>query len=174
VVTGQVNDAIALEVTVKAPDWAKGFAFDFDFYTFEWPDYVCSMYNDFFLALLSPMPAGQNDGNISFDSMGNPISVNAAFVTVCGCGGGPPCMAGGKSFTCSAGNSELAGTGFSGDGDHAATSWLTTSAPVEPGQTITLRLGVYDSGDGVLDSTALLDKFRWLPKSPNVGTEPIP
>ncbi len=56
----------------------------------------------------------------------------------------------------------------------SAASWLTTTAPVEPGATITLRLGIYDSGDPALDSTALLDRFRWLPKSPVVGTEPIP
>jgi hypothetical protein len=174
VITGEVHDAIALELELKAPDWAKGFAFDFDFYTFEWPQFVCSEFNDFFVSLLSPIPAGQVDGNISFDPMGNPISVNSAFVSVCGCVGGPPCMAGGKTFNCSAGSVELVGTGFQETEDHAATSWLTTTAPVEPGATITLRLGIYDSGDPALDSTTLLDKFRWLPRSPVVGTEPIP
>ncbi len=175
IVTGPVRDAIALELVLKAPDWAKGLAFDFDFYTYEWPDFVCSTYNDFFVSLLSPIPAGQTDGDISFDTMGNPISVNSAFVSVCGCSGGPPCMAGGKTFNCTAGKAELIGTGFqSGTTDHAATSWLTTTAPVEPGSTITLRLAIYDSGDPQLDSTTLLDKFRWLPRSPVVSTEPIP
>ena len=36
-----------------------------------------------------------------------------------------------------------------------------------------LRLVVYDSGDHILDSTVLLDKFRWLPKCPIVGTGPV-
>lgn len=179
VITGQPYDGIALKLVLQVPEWANGFAFDFDFYTFEWPSYICSQYNDFFVALLEPIPTGLPDGNISFDSMGNPISVNSAFVTVCGCAGGPPCTAGGKSFTCPSGTAELQGTGFVENlfgitTDHAATSWLTTTAPVEPGSTITLTLGIYDSGDGVLDSTALIDHFRWLPVPPEVGTEPIP
>jgi hypothetical protein len=168
-----INDSAALELQLKAPDWAKGFAFDFDFYTYEWPNWVCSQYNDFFVSILSPVPAGQVDGDISFDTMGNPISVNAAFVSVCGCDTGPPCHAGGREFTCTKGVEELTGTGFDDDVAHAATSWLTTTAPVEPGQTITLRLAIYDSGDHVLDSTVLLDKFRWLPRSPVVATTPI-
>lgn len=179
VTTGPPHDAIALEVTLTVPDWANGFAFDFDFYTYEWPGYVCSTYNDFFVAILSPVPMGLPDGNISFDAMGNPISVNNAFVSVCGCLGGPPCQAGGKTFTCPAGNAELLNTGFQEmigpfAQDHAATSWLTTSAPATPGSTITLLFGIYDSGDGVLDSTTLVDNFRWLPVPPDVGTEPIP
>ncbi len=181
VVTGTAHDAIALELTLEVPDWARGLAFDFDFYTFEWPSYVCSHFNDFFVSLLSPFPPGQSDGNISFDPMGNAISVNSAFVAVCACPGGPPCIVGGKNFSCALGNSELVGTGFQEVPppplqitDHAATGWLTTTAPVEPGTTITLRLGIYDSGDGGLDSTTLLDKFRWLPRSPVVSTEPVP
>jgi len=171
--TGPVNDPMALELELKVPDWAHGFAFDFDFYTFEWPVYVCSIYNDFFVSMLSPVPMGQVDGDISFDAIGNAISVNAAFVSVCGCASGPPCIAGGRSFTCPNGVEELVGTGFDEDGHHAATSWLTTTAPAVPGATITLRLAIYDSGDGLLDSTVLVDKFRWLPKSPIVGTVPI-
>jgi hypothetical protein len=181
VITGAPHDAIALELVLKAPDWAKGFAFDFDFYTNEWPVYVCSQFNDFFVSILEPKPAGQLDGNISFDPLGNPISVNAAFVSVCNCAGGPPCTAGQsgtpKTYTCERGSDELIGNGFGVDHDgqdHAATSWLTTTAPVEPGSTITLRLAIYDSGDGALDSTTLLDKFRWLPKSPVITTQPIP
>ncbi len=178
-VTGQPHDAVALEVTLMVPDWAQGFSFDFDFYTYEWPVFVCSTYNDFFVALLDPPPAGQANANISFDPMGNPISVNAAFVSVCGCSGGPPCIAGGKTFLCPGGTSELVGTGFQEDffgilTDHAATSWLTTTAPVTPGSVIKLRFGIYDSGDGSLDSTTLIDNFHWLPVPPPVGTEPIP
>ena len=100
---GGVFDAIALELVLKVPDWAKGFAFDFDFYTKEWPAFVCSDYNDYFLALLSPPPSGQTHGNVSYDSAGNFVSVNAAFVSVCGCSEGPPCFAGGRAFTCPAG-----------------------------------------------------------------------
>jgi hypothetical protein len=178
--TGTPHDTAGIEVKIRAPQNAHGITFDFNFYTYEWPGFVCSSYNDFFVALLEPFPMGQSDGNISYDSMGNPVSVNNAFLDVCGCLGNPPspCFAGGKTFTCPLGNTELLGTGFGFDTgweDHAATSWLQTTAPVIPGSEFTLRWAVYDSGDGVLDSTALIDNFRWIaePGVP-VGTTPIP
>ncbi len=181
VTTGQPHDGVGLEVELTVPEWAEGFSFDFDFYTFEWPTYVCSTYNDFFVAMLDPIPEGQTDGNISFDSEGNPVSVNNGLVEACGCTGGPPCTAGGlygptKTYTCALGTDTLQGTGFEGDiltGPHAATGWLVTTAPAEPGTTIKLRFAIYDSGDGVLDSTTIIDNFRWLPKAPDVGTNPI-
>ncbi|MCC6554623.1 MAG: putative metal-binding motif-containing protein [Polyangiaceae bacterium] len=165
VTTGTPNDGAALEVTVRVPLNAGGFAFDFDYFTYEFPNFVCSPFNDMFVALLSPPPAGHPDGDISFDSQGNTVSVNSVFLEVCGCQGGPPCQAGGKLFTCGFGTSELLGTGFGVDTeaeDHGSTSWLTTSAPATPGGTITVRWTVYDSGDGVLDTTTVVDNWRWV------------
>lgn len=176
--TGTPNDVAAIEVRLRAPSNAYGFRFDFNFYTYEWPSYVCSTYNDFFVAELLPFPAGQMDGNISFDQLNNPVSVNNAFLEVCGCTNGPPCTAGGKSFTCALGDSELMGTGFGPDTEftwHAATSWLATQAPINPGDEFQLRWMTYDSGDGVLDSTTLIDNFEWIAEpGTTVGTEPIP
>lgn len=171
-ITGTPHDGAAVELQIRTPTNATGFSFDFNFFTYEWPGFVCSMYNDFFVALLSPTPAGQTDGNISFDQQGNPVSVNNAFVEVCGCFNGPPCSAGGKSFTCSLGTSGLDGTGFE---QHASTSWLVTKAPVKGGETITLRWNVYDSGDGVLDTTTLIDNWQWVANggTVTVGTDPI-
>jgi len=173
-VTGSCNDGAALELTLRSPSNATGFSFNFNFYTYEWPVFVCSTYNDFYAAILTPYPMGQTDGNITFDSLNNPISVNNAFFDVCGCSGGPPCNAGGISFNCALGESELQGTGFEG---HAATSWLQTTAPIEAGSEFTLRFLAYDSGDGVLDSTGLTDNFQWIANSGEpveVGTTPIP
>jgi hypothetical protein len=170
---------VALEVDLVAPTNATGFSFSFNFFTFEWPGFVCSQYNDFFVAILSPIPMGQTDGNISFDSMGNPVSVNNAFVEVCGCAGNPPasCNAGGKSFPCPLGDKGLLGTGFGKDTagqDHASTYWLETKAPVKSHEEITLRWAVYDSGDGVLDTSTLVDNFQWI-ATPGVivGTNPV-
>lgn len=181
VTTGTPNDPTGVELVLRAPSNATGFSFDFDFYTYEWPGFVCSTYNDFFLAILEPFPPGQSDGNISFDGDGNPISVNNALLEVCGCAGNPPnaCTAGGKTFTCSLGNIELIGTGFGFDmsfgQDHGATSWLRTTAPVEGGSEVHLRFAVHDSGDGVLDSTTLIDNFAWIATpGTTVGTNPIP
>jgi hypothetical protein len=172
VVTGEPHDIAAVEVKLRVPSNAHGFSFDFDFFTYEWPNYICSHYNDFFIALLSPPPPGQVDGNISFDSMGNPVSVNNAFLDVCGCpnmGSGPCSAGGGTVFDCALGDADLLGTGFGFDTsaddlnyDHGSTGWLQTQAPVDPGQEISVRWAVYDSGDGALDTTTLIDNWKWL------------
>jgi len=178
--TGTPNDPTGLEIRIRPPSNAKGFSFDFNFYTYEWPGYICSQYNDFFVALLSPIPAGQPDGNVSYDSQGNPVSVNNAFLEVCGCPGNPPspCMAGGKTFQCALGNIDLIGTGFGFDSDgadHGSTGWLRTKAPVTSNDLITIRWAVYDSGDGILDTSTLIDNWQWIAKAgTTVGTAPIP
>lgn len=176
--TGTPYDGAAVELTIRTPSNAYGFSFNFNFYTYEWPSFVCSTYNDFFVAILDPIPQGQIDGNISFDQLGNPVSVNNAFLEVCGCLSGPPCVAGSKSFSCALGNQELMATGFGSDSegsDHGATSWLVTQAPVEPNTVIKIRWGVYDSGDGALDSTTLVDNWQWVAEpGTQVGTEPVP
>jgi hypothetical protein len=179
-ITGTPYDPTGVEIVVRTPSNATGFSFDFDFYTYEWPGFVCSTYNDFFLAILDPIPEGQTDGNISFDGDLNPISVNNALLEVCGCPENPPlaCMAGGKIFNCSLGNIELIGTGFGFDlagQDHGATGWLRTTAPVAGNDEIRVRFAVHDSGDGSLDSTTLVDNFQWTAQpGTKVGTDPIP
>jgi hypothetical protein len=176
IITAEPHDGIALEVTVQVPPGATGFAFRSSFYTLDFPDFVCSPYDDFFLALLSPMPPGLADGDVVFDGSGNPISVNTPFLRACACSAGPPCPAGGLAFDCPLGTAILQGTGFDDPAppaSGAATGWLETRVPATPGTIIQLRFVIYDSGDGTLDSTALVDNFRWLTE-PGValGTTP--
>jgi hypothetical protein len=177
VLTGEAHDGTALEVVLRAPTNAHGFSFDFAFFTYEWPGWICSKYNDFFVAILTPPPEGQPDGNVSFDNEGNPVSVNNVFLEVCGCAGGPPCPTPfGKVFECALGTGGLVGTGFGVDTagqDHGSTGWLVTTAPLEPGAEVTLRWGVYDSGDGVLDTTTLIDNWQWIAE-PGVAVTTIP
>jgi hypothetical protein len=115
--------------------------------------------------------------------MGNPVSVNNAFLEVCGCQGNPPspCQAGGKNFPCSLGDTDLIGTGFGFDSsggsgqDHGSTGWLQTKAPAAPNSTITMRWIVYDSSDGVLDTSALIDNWQWIAEAGvAVGTTQVP
>src|SRR5262249_21394044 len=112
--TGEPHDPTGVEITINTPSNVQGFSFDFDFFTYEWPGFICSTFNDFFVAIHSPLPKGQMDGNISFDTMGIPVSVNKAYLEVCGCMGNPPspCVAGGKTFPCALGDLDLIGTGF--------------------------------------------------------------
>ena len=83
-----ISDTVHLHYKMRAPANVKGFSFDFRFFTAEYPQYVCTRWNDFFLALLTdengkPLPGVKEDGNISFDEHDNPVSVNNAFFTSC-------------------------------------------------------------------------------------------
>ncbi len=140
---------------IKSPTNAKSLKFNLNFYTYEWPGYICSEFNDFFVAMMTLVPKGQPDGNISFDTKGNLISVNAGFLDVCGCdsAGGPPCQTTGAPSLCKLGNAQLKGTGFDeglfGDPteNSAATGWLATTSPIQqPGAEISLLFAVWDSG----------------------------
>jgi hypothetical protein len=152
-VTGSPYDDAALEVVLRVPPKASGFAFDFKFYTTDYPDWTCSTYNDWFVAMLDPIPDGLPDGNIAFDPMGNPVRANDDLLKVCAPDDSAAC------YTCPLGTSELQGTGFEG---HAGSSWLTATGPARAGTEITLRFAIYDSGDYSFDSTVLIDNFRWL------------
>jgi hypothetical protein len=126
---------------------------------------------------------GAINGNISFDSASNPVSVNIAFFDVCDpagignfasvCGGCKPP----PNPYCPSGIAQLQGNGFDGAwGDAGGTSWLQTNAPVEPGQEFEIRFAVWDVGDTALDSTVVIDGFEWIANggTVNVGTEPVP
>ena len=172
----KVNDTVDLHLTIKAPANATGFQFDFNFFSGEWPAYICSTFNDSFVAYLSA--AGFNGGkadNMSFDTNNNPISVNNNFFDRCTDGAQTGCE-GKKTATasCPAGTAELGGTGFGVTGQYCsgtsvgggATGWLTSKAAVNPGETFTLDLMIWDTGDGILDSSVLIDNFQWIGGAP--------
>jgi hypothetical protein len=160
--TGKANDSVNLMLTVRVPTNAKAFSFDFNFYSSEYITYVCSPFNDSFVALLdSKAPLDPKySKNVSFDAKGSPINVNSGFFEVCT----PGVSSGGRSFPCAKGTKELQGSGYwdpSLPEEHGATSWLQTKAPVVPGETITIQFIIWDTGDHVLDSSVLLDNWKW-------------
>jgi len=178
VTTGQPHDGAALRVVIRVPTNAQSFTFNSNFFSYEFPDYICSEFNDTFVVEMAPAPKGASTGgNIAFDQSGNPISVNNALLQVCDAQ-----TAGGKKFACPLGSASLAGSGFGKDtagSDHAATGWLQTQVNIDPslkGKDITLVFAVWDSGDGILDSTALVDNFVWStqPGSNTPVTVPTP
>ncbi len=175
-----VNDMIDVHLVLKAPSDAAGFQFDFDFYTSEWPEFVCSPFNDAFVAYLTSK--GKVD-NISFDSKGNPVSVNNGFFDRCTAGVVTGCSGSSSSdpSVCAAGTSELQGTGYSGiiqtrchppqsATDGGATGWLTTHTAVGPGEIFTLDLMIWNAGDTALDSSVLIDNWKWLGGTVTTGT----
>ncbi len=179
-VSKDVHDVISVKVEIKVPDNAQGVAFDFNFHSGEWPEFVCTSYNDGFIAYLTSSAFnGGKAENISFDAQNNPVSVNNGFFDHCtpntqtGCSGGG-IFGGGtlKTAACAGGESELAGTGFEAKGKYCAgkqstgggsTGWLTSQAPVKPGEVITLEFMIWDTGDANYDSSVLLDHLTWSP-----------
>ncbi|MBK9265372.1 MAG: choice-of-anchor L domain-containing protein [Polyangiaceae bacterium] len=157
------NDSANLKVQIRVPTNAQSFSYKFKFYSSEYPEWLCTQYNDFYLAMLTSGVAGiPADKNISFDNFGNPVSVNNAFFDVC--------------QGCSAGTSELVGTGVGGVNgavnDGGGTVWLTTTAPIVPGENMTIEFIIWDTGDRYWDSTVLLDAFEWSINPGVVATTP--
>lgn len=159
------NDSVALELEIRTPTNANGLQFAFDYYTSEYLDYVCTSFNDHFLALLESKVAldAKYDGDIAVDDKLNPITSSTSFLAACTAG-----SKNGLTFDCPLGTHELEGTGFlpAMGTNGAATSWLETRAATQPGETIKIRFVIFDVGDHILDSTVLLDDFRWLQTAP--------
>lgn len=149
----KVHDPSDLLLTLKAPTNAKAFSFEVRFFTAEYPQYYCSTYNDGFAAVMKSQKYSYK--NIAYGSEGENLCVNVSFWSVC------------ENITkytgCKDPPSTIQGSGFGPDSgeSHGATRWLTVTAPINAGEQFLLRLIVWDEGDGVLDSTVLLDNFRW-------------
>ncbi len=166
-------DSVNFKMRIRVPTNARSFSYRLKSYSAEYPEYTCQQFNDFFITRLltswqpdpmgdpndpknKPLPA---DRNIAFDAFGNPISVNNAFYDVCFPYLGAPMGA------CSSGTLELVGTGmggWTGDlKDGGGTVWLTSEANVVPGETMEIEFIIFDAGDSNVDSSVLLDYFRW-------------
>ncbi len=175
-----VKDVINLKLQVKVPANAKGFSFQFNFFSGEWPEFVCTQFNDSFIAYLTSKAfnSGKPE-NISFDANKNPVNVNNGFFDRCSpssltCSNFPP-----NYKACASGDSELQGTGYFASGAHCsgttdsgggATGWLQTKAPVQPGETITIEFMIWDTGDQAWNSSVLLDSWAWEATDTQVGT----
>src|SRR5262249_2224214 len=106
--SGEAHDGASLRLKIRVPSNVKSLSYQQFFFTHEYPDFICSTFNDFFVAMLDPIPEGQKDGNIAFDQDTNPISVNNSLLQVCAEG-----KHGGRSFSCPLGTGPLVDTGFS-------------------------------------------------------------
>lgn len=146
-----VNSA-RLRLVVRVPTNAVGLSFRSNFFSAEFPD-QCQQYNDHALALLTGQAPGiPPDHNILYDAGSNPVSTNTVFYSVCTPVAGQVCPLGAAG---------LVGTGFDAGDTGGSTSWLTTTAPVVPGEDIVLELHVYNMVDGVNNDLLLLDGFEW-------------
>ncbi len=182
------HDSVMLTLRVRVPTNARSFSVKMDFYSADYPEWVCTGHDDRFVALVDTQAADTPaDKNLAVfvgpDEVHHPISVDLIKVApnmfpVCfpgevGCKGAPYNYMG-----CPAGTLELIGTGFFQNGDTGcgnnkvtggATGWLKMSGNVEPGETMELRLAVWNTGDGLYDSLVLLDDWRWSTAPAVVG-----
>ncbi|MEO6951217.1 MAG: putative metal-binding motif-containing protein [Polyangia bacterium] len=155
-----VNDYTELEVDLTVPYNVNSFSFQFQFFSAEYPEFVCTTYNDRFLVIVDDGTG--NLQQVAFDDSKNPISVNNGFFTICQNDSSKP-----QTQHCTKDVSAISGTGyeqmdFSSTPVGGSTGWLTTTVPVTPGDKIKLRFLVYDEGDNIYDSSALIDNFQWL------------
>ncbi len=165
-----VHDYAELRLTLKAPINAGSFTFDFNFFSEEYPAYVCRGFNDTFLAMLTSQQY-TTPFQIAFDPNNHRINVNNSFFQDCtsivttdnlgythSCSGALSLL-NGTSYEIKYGQTSLTlGNLFKGSG---GTDWLKTTAPIAPGETFTLSFIIFDQGDGIMDSAINLDNFRW-------------
>ncbi|WAS92489.1 choice-of-anchor L domain-containing protein [Nannocystis punicea] len=195
--TGQ--DTIQLKLRIRVPTNAKSFSAHVYFFSSEYPEWVCSPYNDFFLALVDGEGAGNPaDKNVAIykNPMNQlfPLGVNIlkgapGLFTQCKNGqvscAAPPA----GTYDSCVGNDELAGTGFhnlnpqphfkddlgfcgSNNQVGGGTGWLKMSGNVEPGETMELRFVLWDTGDPWYDSLVLIDNFEWSLQASQPGVKP--
>ena len=141
-------DYAELRLTGQVPGGASGFSYNLAFFSTEYPVYYQSSFNDMYIAWLE---SEKWTGNVSFDELGAPISLNAGFLDYKDAPNNYDCP-----DPCTA--PELQGTAMEG---HAGTKWLTTTAGVEPGEDFTLVFAIFDLSDNILDSVVILDNFEW-------------
>ena len=147
---GDAEDKMWFSFELKAPAIAngdiadaKGYTFDFAYFSAEFPEYVDSNYNDIFVVWQA---SEAYTGNVTFID-GQPLTVTALWPV--DFDGNAP---------------ELAGTGFNDDGffyDSGATGWYKATGGVTPGETFTLAFAIFDMGDSTYDTTAILDNWQW-------------
>jgi hypothetical protein len=187
------NDPVMLSLRIRAPSNARSFSLKVNFLSYEYPEWACSSYNDFFVVLLDSgyagVPANPADKNLAFyeSPAGDiiPVGVNLAQGNTGlfrQCRNGPAgCAPGAIPFSHSACTSiaELAGTGFDEEAGGACasnalsgggTGWLTTSGNIVGGEVFTLRIAIWDTSDHSYDSTVLLDNFAWSVDAAEPGT----
>lgn len=188
------NDSVMLRVRLRAPTNARAFSFNSYFFSAEYPEFVCSTFNDQFVALVdtpggtpSPLPNPVDKNLLVYSDLSTqskwPIGINIANGTglfaVCDPSvsqSGSSCFdADVSNKSCTLGATGLAGTGFQvgnfgtcpiGGG----TFWLTTAGNVIPGGIVEIRMGIWDVGDSAYDSLALIDGFKWLTNATLPGT----
>ena len=143
------NDSVGLRLEFTVPAGADRLVFDWRYFTADYPEWVCSAFEDYALAIVvtGTSPSLPVDRNVMLDSAGRPISTDSVDIDYC--------------TGCSAGTAELLNTGYPAN-EAGATGWRTASIPVVPEETLVVHLLVFDVSDNSFDNLVLFDNLRWL------------
>jgi hypothetical protein len=186
------HDSVMLLVRMRVPTNVNSFSVSSYFLSAEYPEFVCTAYNDQVVLLVdtlnaTPLRPNPVDKNLlTYSSSGAlwPIGINLAGGTglfrVCDSQAvNPSCWYSTvSSLSCGEGSSGLALTGFEADSSLGSTActtgggtdWLNTNGNVQPGGIVELRFVIWDVGDGILDSSVLFDNFKWNTQVSRPGT----
>ncbi len=134
-------DVFYMAFDLDAPAGTPGFALDFAFFSEEWPFYVDTVFNDMLVVWST---SESYTGNIAYID-GEPLTATTLDAYM----------------HHQPGDKALAGTGFPGDDEGAATDWMTLRGSAVPGEHFTVAIAIFDMGDPLWDSVALVDHFRW-------------
>lgn len=136
------QDQSQLAIRLSRPAGATCFAFDFRFFSEEYPEWLGSAFNDAFTAEIidSDITFGNNGiitpWNFAYDAEGNPITINSVV-----------------------GFADDTVTTFDG-----STPLLTAITPAELNDDgeVLITLTIQDVGDSIFDSAVAIDNARWL------------
>jgi hypothetical protein len=185
----QANNSVMLKVRVRVPTNAKSFNVQMYFYSAEWPEYVCTAFNDLFVTLVDSTGVGNpNDKNIAIyttqQNQKYPVGVNIAKAApglFTQCLNGPiACLGVQSNYNGCTGTQGLAGTGFQiAEGGCGAnnttgggTGWLKMAGNVKGGEVMEIRFAIWDTADGIYDSLVLLDDWVWSVQASQPGVQP--
>ncbi len=200
-ISTMARNSIMMTVRVRVPTNAKSFSVQMHFFSAEWPEYVCTAFNDLFVTLVNSAGAGNPaDKNIAIyttpQNQKYPVGVNiakaaAGLFTECrnnrqiGCLGDAPV----NYANCTLGEGPLAGTGMQdlnvndglgctkanftlNDTAGGGTGWLKMAGNVKGGETMEVRFAIWDTADGSFDSVVLLDNWEWSVQASQPGVQP--
>ncbi len=143
--SASIHDATTLRVQVLIPTNATGMAFDFAFFSAEYPEYIGAQYSDGFAVVVQ---GAAYAGDVVGDANGKCFDPSDITFTSC------------AETTCTKGAAGLTGTGYEADVG-GGYGWSTASFAVKAGDTVTIQFTVFDVGDGVYDTAVLLDSLRF-------------
>lgn len=149
-------DGLALQVVLKVPAGVRSLAFDYAYFSRDYPDGGCLAFIDQAAALLTGLTGRPGVQNVLLDQFGNPMFVSTTSMSQCANG-----THNGQVYNTCQSTTGLVGTGFDTNG---GTGWLRTAdLPVTAGDTVRIAFVIWDTGDGTVDSSVLLDNFAWKP-----------